>query len=228
MIDINNQKPVKQDLSRDGIRKPLLIKEIFDTIQGEGPLAGCPATFVRLGGCNLQCMYCDEDYTTNLVEMNVSAIVDACNEPLVVLTGGEPFAQNISLLCHTLLDAGKSVQVETNGTLETPGFPWSEVDVVVSPKINQLSPGIKHHATVYKYVVGVEDKDSKDGLPSKSSQGSKVLPAKPPNNYSKVYLMPRDDKNEIENQANRMTAAHLVMKHGKILTMQLHKWVGLK
>lgn len=228
MIDINKQKPVKQNLLLNGITQPLQVKEIFQSIQGEGPYAGVPATFVRLGGCNLQCTYCDEDYTTGLLELMAMEIVHGCIQPLVVITGGEPFAQNITPLVQRLLDAGKSVQVETNGTLDNPGFPWSEVSVIVSPKTAKLSPAIAHNATIFKYVVGVEDKDSKDGLPTVSAQGSKLIPAKPPTKYVKIYLMPRDDKDSIKNEANIMTAVHLVMKFGKILTLQLHKIVGVK
>lgn len=229
MLNINKQVPIKQDLVRNGMGKGLLIKEIFHSIQGEGPYAGVPATFVRLGGCNLQCQYCDEDYTTKLSELTVKDIIESCTQELIVLTGGEPFAQDIKPLVYALLDMGRSVQIETNGTLEIPGFPWSEVAIVVSPKTSKLNRAIMMHATVFKYVVGVEDKDSLDGLPTAPTKdGGKHSPAKPPSKHVSVYLMPRDDKDEIKNEANRITAAHLCMKFGRVLTIQMHKYVGLK
>lgn len=228
MLNINKQPRSKQNLTRDGLTTPLLVKSIFQTIQGEGPLAGVPATFVRFGGCNLQCSFCDENYTNDLIETTVDEIIDGCLEPLVVLTGGEPFLQNILPLVNGLLDVGKSVQIETNGTLSIPKFPWEEVVVVVSPKTGKLAQGITFNCTIYKYVIGVEDKDSKDGLPVSTYGAGQTAPAKPPSKHITTFLMPRDDKDSIKNQANKMTAAHLVMKFGKILTLQMHKEVGIQ
>ena len=229
MININKQKPIKQDIERNGITKPLLIKEVFQSIQGEGPYTGVPATFIRLGGCNLQCSFCDEDYTTHLVEAVLSEIIDGCSQELVILTGGEPFAQDIRPLVHGLLDIGKSVQIETNGTLSLPAFPYDEVAIVVSPKTGKLAQAIMFNCTVYKYVVGVEDKDSPDGLPTAPThEGSKHSPAKPPNKHVTTYLMPIEDKDKTKNMANNMTAFHLCMKFGKVLTTQMQKTIGVK
>ena len=228
MININVQEPIKQDLSLDGVDKPLRIKEIFNSIQGEGPFAGVPATFIRFGGCNIKCVWCDTDYTKGLFDADVYELIEQVPNELVVLTGGEPFAQNITPLVNALLNMGKSVQIETNGTLDMPALPWSEIAVVVSPKTGKLHPAIMHNAVVFKYVVGVEDKDSPDGLPTVSTQGLKTSPAKPPNKNVSVYLMPRDDKDPVKNEVNNMVAAHLCMKFGRVLTMQLHKIVGLR
>lgn len=228
MININTQVPVKQNLTHNGIDTAYSIKEIFNTIQGEGPFAGVPATFIRMGGCNLKCTYCDEDYTTNLEQMFLSDISDRKMEPLIVITGGEPFAQNITPLVNMLLNMDKTVQVETNGTLTCPAFPWAEVTVVVSPKTGKLCSAIEANVLIYKYVIGVDDKDSSDGLPVNSTQGGITTPARPKNKNVATYLMPRDDKDQIKNEANMLTAAHLCMKFGKVLTIQMHKIVGLK
>ena len=40
------------------------VQEIFPTLQGEGPYAGWPAVFIRLGGCNLACDFCDTEFET--------------------------------------------------------------------------------------------------------------------------------------------------------------------
>jgi len=55
----------------------LLVKNIFKTLQGEGPHAGVPAVFIRLGGCNLACSFCDtefEDYQQHALSEIVKTI----------------------------------------------------------------------------------------------------------------------------------------------------------
>ncbi len=73
------------------------LSEIFYSIQGEGLWTGTPAVFVRLAGCNLACDFCDTDYSTKFfahVDEIVALVREAaCDCPMVVLTGGEPFAQ---------------------------------------------------------------------------------------------------------------------------------------
>lgn len=226
----NQQVPIKQDLFRDGgINKGYLVKEIFHTIQGEGPYSGVPATFIRLGGCNLQCTWCDTDYTQDLMHLQTGLIVDEMRNHLVVITGGEPFAQRIAPLVISLVQAGHIVQVETNGTLSNPGFPWTMkgVTVVCSPKGGKLHKDIMTHCEYFKYVVAAEDRESPDGLPVANTQpaGTKP-PPRPPANRT-IYLMPRDDEDPVINKANAMTAAHLVMKFGLRLTTQIHKQIGL-
>ena len=92
----------------------------WNTIQGEGPYAGHQATFIRLAGCTLMCPGCDTDYTSNREKARIRDIVAYCENQspgLVVITGGEPFRQKLDLLCLMLLAAGKTVQIETNGTV---------------------------------------------------------------------------------------------------------------
>ncbi len=110
---MNSQPIHKQDLSQT-----LLVKEIFTSIQGEGPFVGHPATFVRLGRCNLQCSFCDTDYTSDLTEMSVTQIISECDKELVVITGGEPFLYDLTELVNTLNSRRHKVQIETNGTLK--------------------------------------------------------------------------------------------------------------
>ena len=119
-IDVNKQPAEKQHLTDFTVE----VHSIFDTIQGEGPFAGSPAVFIRLTGCNLQCQFCDTEYTsvreaiTPVEALNrVKAAHGDSPRGLVVLTGGEPFRQNISPLCAALLHAGYHVQIETNGTM---------------------------------------------------------------------------------------------------------------
>ena len=97
------------------------VKEIFTSIQGEGPYVGYKQLFIRLCGCNLNCSYCDTDYNSNdAKDYSVQELTDICNSNSdchsVSLTGGEP-------LLHTdfIKDFGGEcnlpIYLETNGTL---------------------------------------------------------------------------------------------------------------
>lgn len=101
----------------------LQVNEIFYSIQGEGPHAGWPCTFVRLTGCNLRCTYCDTRYAYDQgSEMELERIlarVASLQCRRVQITGGEPLLQaETPLLVQKLLDMGKVVLVETNGSLD--------------------------------------------------------------------------------------------------------------
>ena len=97
------------------------VKEIFTSIQGEGPYVGYKQLFIRLCGCNLNCSYCDTDYNSNdAKDYSVQELTDICNSNSdchsVSLTGGEP-------LLHTdfIKEFGEKcnlpIYLETNGTL---------------------------------------------------------------------------------------------------------------
>jgi GTP cyclohydrolase I len=130
--------------------RPLYVAEVFGpTFQGEGPSAGQRAGFVRLGGCNLACTWCDTAYTWDARRYDLRAEIgpqsvaqllaalDAMAVPLVVITGGEPLLQTRALtpLVAALSTRGLRVEVETNGTRPPPGWPWAGITFNVSPKL---------------------------------------------------------------------------------------------
>jgi 7-carboxy-7-deazaguanine synthase len=101
---------------------PLIVNEIFHSIQGESTHAGRPCVFIRLTGCNLRCLYCDTVYAYDEGSpMDLDDIirqVEAFGCPLVEITGGEPLAQEDTPdLVTRLLDCGFEVLMETNGSL---------------------------------------------------------------------------------------------------------------
>lgn len=103
--------------------------EIFDSIDGEGIFTGCLATFVRLGGCNMRCSYCDTGYALNAkdgVEMSIDDIVCKAAQignTHITLTGGEPLINQDSLkLVSALCNAGFIVNIETNGSVDVTLF----------------------------------------------------------------------------------------------------------
>ena len=120
---------VEMDRLGRNIDTTVLVKSVFNTIQGEGPFAGYPATFVRLAGCNfgaknIACSFCDTDFALSTavghdavyLARNLEAWVGKV-QPLIVLTGGEPMMQPATkIFIETLLEQNYKVQVETNGT----------------------------------------------------------------------------------------------------------------
>lgn len=101
----------------------LRVHEIFSTIQGEGYDTGIPCTFVRLWGCNVKCVYCDQPQCkTDLKKMSVGKIVDEIRKlrvKSVCITGGEPLIQEeVYTLIYELVCLGYAVSIETNGTVE--------------------------------------------------------------------------------------------------------------
>ncbi len=100
----------------------LRVVEIFSSIQGESHWAGYPCTFVRLGGCNLRCTYCDTAYAWEGGEDRglgeVLRAVAREGQGTVEVTGGEPLAQpGTPALLEALLETGRRVLLETNGSL---------------------------------------------------------------------------------------------------------------
>lgn len=108
--------------------------EVFRSLQGETTWSGCPATFIRLAGCNLRCRYCDSEYAQAPGEpWTVDALLDGVDRPgeLVVVTGGEPLIQpGTRALLEGLVRAGHAVLLETNGSLDIAGLPPEVVRVV--------------------------------------------------------------------------------------------------
>ncbi len=111
------------------------ISEIVETIIGEEPCAGYPCVIVRMSGCNLDCAWCDTPLR-DVVSASYSAvellnIVKRSERPWALITGGEPLLhKETPKLADLLLNAGISVLVETNGTLDIGNLPSEAVKSV--------------------------------------------------------------------------------------------------
>ncbi len=140
------EKPVasSEDIFEGGAKLPLV--EDFFSIQGEGFNTGKPAYFIRLGGCDIGCEWCDTKFAWDkdlhpLVD--VETIVErAASYPArsVVVTGGEPFSYPLDLLCSQLSHRGIRMYVETSGVFPLSGeWDW----ISLSPK--------QHHPPLDEY-----------------------------------------------------------------------------
>ena len=127
--------------------------EIFASLQGEGPSAGRPSTFVRLSNCNLACTWCDTAYTWRftgpdaferkaeqvvLSEQDTAARILAFDGNRLVVTGGEPLLQAPALAKLLALLPDMHVEIETNGTVVPPP--------ALDPLVHQynVSPKLAH------------------------------------------------------------------------------------
>ncbi|WAX22406.1 putative queuosine biosynthesis protein [Pseudomonas phage MiCath] len=243
-----NQQPISKRHMGDGLS--LLVHSVFQTIQGEGPYCGMPAVFLRLAGCNLQCPDCDTEYTEGATTRGVFELADAVmaqtqdanfKAELVVITGGEPFRQNLSKLILELCSRGVQVQIESNGTLPPSSdgdVMWLYTDnphrfpkhcvVVCSPKTGRVNPSTAHIACCYKYVLTAGDVDLTDGLPL-HALGHPASPklARPPVG-TPIYLQPADHKDEALNAANLRQCVDSCMRHGYRLQLQVHKIIDVE
>lgn len=118
----------------------LPLVEDFYTIQGEGYHTGCPAYFIRLGGCDVGCRWCDAKNTWNpklYPPVPIESIVEravACAAHSIVVTGGEPLLYPLDKLTSALKRERLKIFLETSGSHPFSGyFDW----VCLSPKRQQ-------------------------------------------------------------------------------------------
>ena len=131
--------------------------EHFYTLQGEGVHQGKAAYFIRLGGCDVGCVWCDVKESWEAAKHpqwqaeNLVATVKQTPAEIVVITGGEPLLHNLSELTGLLKAAGLRTHIETSGSSPLSGtLDW----ITLSPKkFKQPLPEVLPHANELKIVV---------------------------------------------------------------------------
>jgi 7-carboxy-7-deazaguanine synthase len=225
---MRGENPIRPPDNGDG--SLLQVKRVFPTLQGEGPYAGVPAVFIRLGGCNLNCYFCDtnfEDFVPvsldqllqDVRELSLNELGEAVRN-LVVITGGEPLRQNIVPLCERLLAEGFAVQIETNGTLFRP-LP-EEVSIVCSPKNGgqgyfPIREDLLPRIEAFKFILSSHDENY--ACVPDVGQSAYRIP---------VYVQPMDEYDAWRNAENLNYATRLALKHGYIMSIQTHKLLGIE
>ena len=193
----------------------LPVMEQFYTIQGEGFHQGRAAYFIRLGGCDVGCVWCDVkdswDATAHpMMEINeLVNLVKVTPAEVVVITGGEPLMHQLDVLTTELQRAGLKTHIETSGAHSLSGtWDW----ICLSPKkFKAPLPEIVPLASELKIVVF-----------NKSDFEWAELYAEKTNPSCKHYLQPEWDK------ASSMTP--LMVEYIKAnprweLSLQLHKYI---
>jgi 7-carboxy-7-deazaguanine synthase len=130
-----NQAKEKNNLLDEGLELPLM--EEFYTIQGEGFHSGKAAYFIRVGGCDVGCHWCDvkESWDASLHPLTSAdrIVENACQYPAkaVVVTGGEPSLYNLRYLTEQFKQRGIQTFLETSGAYALTGqWDW----ICLSPK----------------------------------------------------------------------------------------------
>ena len=115
----------------------LPVMEAFYTIQGEGYYQGKAAYFIRLGGCDVGCVWCDVKESWDANAHPIKTIADIVDEAkkfparLAVVTGGEPLMHDLTQLTNELHAAGFQTNIETSGSSPLSGtWDW----ICLSPK----------------------------------------------------------------------------------------------
>ena len=171
-----------------GFLLPLM--EAFHSIQGEGFFSGKSSYFLRIGGCDVGCHWCDvkESWDPNLHPLTeVDKIVEDIKKysvKIVVITGGEPLMWNLEYLCKKLRNLDLKIHLETSGAYNLSGeFDW----ICLSPKKN-LKPlnEVQVIADELKVIVS-----NKNDIKWAIDQSNKV------NSDCKLYLQPEWSKKEI-------------------------------
>lgn len=190
------------------------VNEIFHSVQGEGSFSGCPATFIRLSGCNLSCSWCDTDFSQKY-DLTAKEIADMIKYEKAVITGGEPTIYDLEPLLFEIKKRGKVTMLETNGTNPTDNirhlFDW----IVCSPKPqNNWAINPKCLFDELKYVV--------DGKFNPKLH----IPEEIKENYkNRIWLQPESSKYKIRSKE----AYEFAMNDFRLrVGIQLHKIIDVR
>lgn len=139
------------------LEMPLPVMESFYTIQGEGFYQGSAAYFIRLGGCDVGCVWCDVKESWDVTAHPSRTInsllkeVKATAAKIVVVTGGEPLMHNLENLTSIFKENGLQLNIETSGSSPLSGeWDW----ICLSPKkFKKPLPDILLRASELKIII---------------------------------------------------------------------------
>ena len=202
-------------IQNDSSLQTLPVMEHFYTLQGEGYYQGKAAYFVRLGGCDVGCVWCDVkdswDATAHPA-FTIEAIVNFIKSTpatLVVITGGEPLMHHLDTLTNALQAAALQTNIETSGSHPLSGhWDW----ICLSPKkFKAPLPTVVEKANELKVVIF--NKSDFDWAEKYAAQVSK---------HCKLYLQPEWDK---ANQVTPLIVEYIKAHPKWTLSLQIHKYI---
>jgi organic radical activating enzyme len=191
--------------------------EAFYTLQGEGYHSGRAAYFIRLGGCDVGCVWCDVkdswDASRHPQRSVTDVVAEAAAHPgrLAVITGGEPLMHHLGTLTTALKAAGFEVNIETSGSHPLSGqFDW----ICLSPKkFKPPLPGILPMAHELKVVVY-----NKTDFAWAEQYAAQVGP------HCHLYLQPEWER---RNDLTPLIVDYIQQHPRWQLSLQTHKYIGV-
>ena len=203
-----------QEQVNTGAALPLM--EAFYTLQGEGYHKGSAAFFIRIGGCDVGCHWCDvkESWDSkNHPPTSIEAIVEQAvqHSKTIVITGGEPLMWNMEPLTSALLQKGMKIHIETSGAYEITGhWDW----FCLSPKKNKPpTPAAYERADELKFIVY-----NKDDFRFAEEQASKVA------QKCILYLQPEWSRRE---QVMPLMVDYVLKNPKWKISLQTHKYLNI-
>ena len=196
--------------------KMLPLMEEFYTIQGEGFHKGTAAYFIRIGGCDVGCHWCDvkESWNADLhPPTSTSQIINNAVKysDTVVVTGGEPLTWNMNLLTQGLKAKGAKVHIETSGAYELTGeWDW----ICLSPKKLKL-PTSEVYAKANELKVIIYNKSDFDFA---EKQASKV------NSDCVLYLQPEWSRKD---KVIPLIVEYVMQNPKWKVSLQTHKYLNI-
>ena len=202
------------ELVNQGLMLPLM--EAFYTIQGEGYHKGTAAYFIRVGGCDVGCHWCDVKESGNAAThppTDIGKIVSeaARYSDTIVVTGGEPLTWDMGPLTAALKERGLKIHIETSGAYPLTGtWDW----ICLSPKKNKGPlAGVYEKADELKVIVY-----NRHDLKFAEAQAARVR------EDCKLYLQPEWS---VRGKAMPMIVDY-VMQHPKWrVSLQTHKYLNI-
>jgi organic radical activating enzyme len=193
------------------------VMERFLTVQGEGAYTGAAAWFIRLGGCDVGCAWCDvkESWDVNAHQhVTAGTLIDeavASKAPICVVTGGEPAMHDLTALTEGLQAAGIRTHIETSGTHPLTGsWDW----VTFSPKRFKAPLDAIYAQTDELKVIVVNRQDLEWG---REHAAQLEAPAR-------LYFQPEWDRRK---QVLEYTVAFVQENTEWRISLQTHKYLGL-
>jgi organic radical activating enzyme len=195
----------------------LPIMEHFYTLQGEGYHQGKAAYFIRLGGCDVGCIWCDVKDSWDAEKhpkydvQSMKYEVRKTPAEIVIITGGEPLMHNLDMLTKELQEAGLKTHIETSGAYPVSGtWDW----ICLSPKkFKAPLPEILLHANELKVVIfNKSDFDWAEKYAALVSADCKL------------YLQPEWDKAA---QVTPLIIDYIKANPKWELSLQIHKYINV-
>ena len=207
-------KNLKNNLVIQGQMLPLM--ETFYTIQGEGFYKGSAAYFIRIGGCDVGCHWCDikESWDSELYPLtDIKKIVKEVNgkSNIIVITGGEPLMWNMDPLTILLKSKGMKIHLETSGAYPITGFwDWFCLSPKKNKKPNEQSYKIADELKIIVY--------NKDDFKFADQQAQKVK------ENCKLFLQPEWSKREL---ITPMIVDYVMNNPKWKISFQTHKYLKI-